>query len=227
MHNGSLARTLALLIAAAAVVLVAGCGDDDDDAAGTTTATTAGTSSGTTGASSGTTGPRSGGTAEVADAQAYVDAMIESFDNSDPDELQINREQAQCLAPRWVEAIGNDRLAAAGVEPRDFAEEGDVDLTTVGLTDSDGSAMYDAFGECDVDVKTLFVESFSADRDVSAADQDCLADAMSDDLLRRIMVTTFVEGEEALNQNEALTGELFGVFAECPGLIVTTTTGGG
>ncbi len=222
-----MARTLALLIAGAAVVLAAGCGDDDDDAADTTAGTTAGTSSGTTAASSGTTGPRSGGTAGGADAQAYVDAMIDSFDNSDPDELQINREQAQCLAPLWVEAIGADRLAAAGIEPRDFAEEGNVDMTTVGLTDNDGNAMYDAFGECDIDVKTLFVESFSADRDVSEADQDCLADAMSDDLLRRIMVITFVEGEEAVNQNEDLSGELFGVFAECPGLVVTTTTAGG
>jgi hypothetical protein len=236
MENGSMTRTLALLIAGAAVVLAAGCGDDDDDGAGGTTAgTTAGTSSGTTGASSGTTagtssgtnGPRSGGTAGGADAQAYVDAMIQSFDNSDPDELQINREQAQCLAPKWVDAIGADRLAAAGIEPQDFAEEGDVDLTTVGLTEDNGNAMYDAFGECDIDVKTLFVDSFSADRDVSEEDQVCLADAMSDDLLRRIMVTTFVEGEEALNQDEELSGELFGVFAECPGLVATTTTGGG
>jgi hypothetical protein len=230
MKTGSLARTLALLIAGAAVVLAAGCGDDDDDGAGGTTAgTTAGTSSGTTGASSDTTGPRSGGTAGGADAQAYVDAMIESFDNADPDELQINREQAQCLAPRWVETIGTDRLAAAGIEPQDFGKEGNVDLTTVGLTEDDGNAMYDAFGGCDIDVKALFVESFSADRDVSEEDQVCLADAMSDDLLRRIMVTTFVEGEEALNQDEELTGELFGVFAECPGLVATTTTttGGG
>jgi hypothetical protein len=221
-------KTLALLIAGAAVVFAAGCGDDDDDdAAGSTAGTTGGTSSRTTEASSGTTGPQSGGTAGGADAQAYVDAMIESFDNSDPDELQIDREQAQCLAPRWVEAIGADRLAEAGVEPRDFAEEGNVDLATVGLTDNDGNAMYDAFGECDIDIKTLFVESFSADRNVSEEDQDCLADAMSDDLLRRIMVTTFIEGEEALNQNEELSGELFAVFSECPGLVVTTTTTGG
>jgi hypothetical protein len=228
MESGSMARILALLIAGAAVVFVTGCGDDDDDAAGGTTAgTTAGTSSGTTGTSSGTTGPRSGGTAGGADAQAYVDAMIESFDNSDPDELQIDREQAQCLAPQWVETIGVDRLAAAGIEPQDFAAEGEVDLTTVGLTEDDGNAMYDAFGECDIDVKMLFVESFSADRGVSEKDQDCLADAMSDDLLRRIMVTTFVEGEEALNQDEELSGDLFGVFADCPGLVATTTTTGG
>ncbi len=208
-----MSRTLARLIAGAALVLAAGCGDDDEGA---------GTTSGDTEASPTTAGSASSGAAGGADAQAYVDAMIESFDNSDPEELQINREQAQCLAPRWVEAIGADRLAAAGIEPRDFAAEGDVDLTEVGLSDEDGNAMYDAFGECDIDVKTVFVESFSAERDVSDEDKDCLTDAMSDDLLRRIMVTTFVEGDEALNQDEELSGELFGVFADCPGLVPTS-----
>jgi hypothetical protein len=187
-----MARTFALLIATAAVALVTACGDDDDDG-------------------------------EVSEgAQPYVDAMIESFDNAPPDELQIDREQARCLAPRWVEAIGAERLQAAGIEPRDFADQGDVDLTEVGLSEDDGNAMYDAFGECDIDVKRVFVESFSTDRDVSDEDKDCLADAMSDDLLRRIMVTTFVAGDEALNQDEALTGELFGVFSDCPGLVPTS-----
>ena len=206
-----MSRTLALLIAGAALAFAAGCGDDDDDGASNTEGSSAGSPT--------TAGSASSGTAGSADAQAYVDAMIESFDNADPDELQIDREQAQCLAPKWVDAIGTDRLAAAGVEPRDFAAEGDVDLSEVGLSEDDGGAMYDAFGECDIDVKTIFVESFSAGRDVSEEDKNCLTDAMSDDLLRRIMVTTFVEGEEALNQDEELSGELFGVFADCPGLV--------
>jgi hypothetical protein len=195
MQNGSMPRTLALLIAGAAVVLAAGCGDDDDDDAG-------------------------GDDVEVSEeAQPYVDAMIESFDNSDPEELQINREQAQCVAPRWVETIGPDRLAEAGIEPRDFAEEGDVDLTTVGLSDEDGGEMYDAFGACDIDVKNLFVESMTTEQELSEEDAACLRDAFPDDLLRRIMITTFVEGEDALDQDEELSGDLFGVFAECPGLV--------
>jgi hypothetical protein len=211
-----MSRTLSLLVAGAALAFAAGCSDDDDDGASNTEGGTAG--SPTTGSPT-TAGSASSGTAGSADAQAYVDAMIESFDNADPDELQIDREQAQCLAPKWVDAIGADRLAAAGIQPRDFGAEGDVDLSEVGLSEDDGGAMYDAFGECDIDVKTLFVESFSAERDVSEEDKDCLSDAMSDDLLRRIMVTTFVEGEEALNQDEELSGELFGVFADCPGLV--------
>src|SRR5262245_45481837 len=137
MGRGSMTRTLAVLIAGAAVVLVSACGGDDDDDTGAGT-TAAGTTGETTGTAAGTTGATTGGspsgTAGSADAQAYVDAMIESFDNADPDELQIDRDQAQCLAPKWVETIGPDRLAAAGVEPRDFAEEGDVDLTKVGMS---------------------------------------------------------------------------------------------
>jgi hypothetical protein len=210
-----MARTLALLIAGAAVVFAAGCGDDDDDDG-------AGTTSGESEVASTTTGSTSSGTAASADAQAYVDAMIESFDNADPDELQIDREQAQCLAPRWVEVMGPDRLAEAGIQPEDFAAEGDVDLSAVGLTEDDGNELYDAFAACDIDVKTLFVDGFTSGRGISAEDRECFADALDDDLLRRIMVTTLVEGEEALSQDEELSGDLFSVFAECPGIVPTS-----
>jgi hypothetical protein len=208
-----MARTLAVLVAGAAVVLVSACGDDDDDSGA---ATTAG------GATGETTGETSGGTAGSADAQAYVDAMVESFDNADPDELQIDRDQAQCLAPKWVDTMGPDRLAAAGIQPEDFAAEGDVDLTTVGMTEDDGNELYDAMGECDIDVKELFVDGFASDRDLSAEDRECFSNALDDDLLRRIMVTTLVKGEEALNQDQELSGDLIGVFAECPGLVPTS-----
>jgi hypothetical protein len=214
-----MSRTLAMLIAVLGVV-AAGCGDDDDDAGGDdvevsepeSEGTEAPVAPATTGASASTAGQAS------PDAQAYVDAMIESFDNSDPEELQINRGQAQCLAPRWVETIGPDRLAEAGIQPREFADD-DVDLSTVGLTEEDGGEMYDAFAACDVDVKGLFVESLATEQDLSPRDAQCLEGAFEEDLLRRIMITTFVEGEEALDQDEELSGELIGVFAECPGLV--------
>jgi hypothetical protein len=186
-------RTLVLLTVAAVAVTNGGCGDDDDDAG-------------------------SGDDVEVSEeAQPYVDAMIESFDNSDPEELQIDREQAQCLAPRWVETIGPDRLAEAGIEPEDFSSDDDLDLSTIGLSEEDGNAMYDAFEACGIDVKNVFVQSMATDEELSAEDVECLEGAIDDDLLRRILVTTFVEGDEALDQDEELTGELFAMFAECPG----------
>jgi hypothetical protein len=192
--GGSIPRTLALLMVAALAGSIVGCGDDD-----------AGEDAG-------------GDDVEVSDdAQPYVDAMIESFDNSDPDELQIDREQAQCLAPRWVETIGPDRLAEAGIEPEDFSSDEDVDLSTTDLSEDDGNEMYDAFEACRIDVKNLFVQSMATDEELTAEDAECLEGAVDDDLLRRILVTTFVEGEDALDRDEELTGELFAVFAECPG----------
>jgi hypothetical protein len=191
-------RRLALVLGAAAVVLAAGCGgdDDDDDAGG------------------------GGGDVEVSDdAQPYVDAMIESFDNSDPDELQIDREQAQCLAPRWVETIGPERLADAGIEPEDFAAEGEVELSEIGLSEDDGNALYDAFAECDIDVRTLLVESIAADEELSDEDAACLGDAFSDDLVRRLMIRGLLEEDEDLDADDELTGELLAAFSECPGAV--------
>jgi len=186
------------VVGAAAMVLAAGCGGDDDDDAGS----------------------GGGGDVEVSEeAQPYVDAMIESFDNSDPDELQIDRSQAECLAPRWVEAIGPERLAEAGIEPEDFADEGDVDLSSAGLSEEDGNEMYDAFAACEVDVKSLFVEAMGTDEELSDEDTECLSGALDDELLRRIMVTSFVGGDDALDGDEELTGQLLSALAECPGAV--------
>jgi hypothetical protein len=121
-----------------------------------------------------------------------------------------------------VEIVGPDRLAAAGIQPEDFASEGDVDFSTVGLTEDDGNAMYEAFSECDIEIKRLFVEGMTAEQNLSEEDAECLGDAVSADLLRRIRVKTFVEGEQALDADEELAGELFGVFAECPGVVDDT-----
>src|SRR5262249_2836443 len=154
------------------------------------------------------------------------DAMIESFDNSDPEQLQINREQAQCLAPKWVDTIGADRLNAAGIEPQDFSEEGNVDLTKVGLSEDDGNAMYDAMGDCDIDIRNLFVQSLAAGRSLSDDTVQCIDDALDDNLLRRIMVTVLVEGDQGLNQDQQLAGQMIEAIGKCPGLVPTTTTGG-
>jgi hypothetical protein len=189
-------RRLALLFGAAAIVLAGGCGDDDD---------------------------AGGGDVEVSDeAQPYVDAMIAGMVSSDDDEdddLQLEQDQAECLAPRWVETIGVDRLQDAGLEPDDFATDSDPDLSALDLSDEEGGELYDAFGTCDIDLKAEFIRSLTTEQNLSEEDADCLSDAFSDDFLRRIMVISLVEGDDALDDNEELTGELLSVFSECPGAI--------
>jgi hypothetical protein len=213
-----MARTLALLVAGAAAVLAAGCGDDDDDTADTSGEDTEVSPAPTD--STGSTG--STGSATSPDAQAYVDAMIDSFDNADPAELQIDREQAQCLAPRWVEILRPERLAEEGIEPEDFAAEGDVDLSVVGLSEAEGNELYDALGACDIDVRNLFIQSLTAGEDLSEDEVQCVDDAIDDDLLRRIMVTVLVKGDDALNENQQLANEMTEAISECPGVVPTS-----
>ena len=79
--------------------------------------------------------------------------------------------------------------------------------------------MFDALGECDVDLRESFLAGMTEDSDLSDEDRECLDEAFDDDLLRRILVTAFVQGDDALEQDEELMGEMFAVFAECPGAV--------
>jgi hypothetical protein len=154
------------------------------------------------------------------DAQPFVDAMVEGLLTGDEGaEFSLDREQAECLAPRWVDIFRVERLTAAGLDPEDLASELDGDFASIGLSDEDGNALYDSFADCDVDVKAALVQTMAAQRDLSDDAADCLRETFPDDLVRRVMVTTFVEGDGAIEADEELTGELVGVFADCPGAL--------
>jgi hypothetical protein len=186
--------TRVVLVVAALALALGACGDDDDGGGG------------------------DGG--EVSeDAQPYVDAFVESAAEAEDDELQMSPEQAECFGGRFVEIVGVDRLEEAGVTPEDVGDDSDMDFSTLDLTEDEGGEIYDAFGDCDIDIRAEFLRSLGADDDIAEEDRECIAEAFDDDLLRRIMVTTFVEGEDALDTDEELQGEVLGVFAECPGAI--------
>jgi hypothetical protein len=178
-------------VLAVGLVALAGCGDDDD-AGG------------------------DGGDVS-AEEQPYVDAMVTSFQQGDEDELTLTAEQSECVAPRWVDTIGVERFEDAGIEPADISDDGDDELSDLGLDEEQGGELYDAFGACDVDVKGLFIESLAGEQDLAEEDRDCLAENFDDDLLRRVMVVSLTGGDDALQGDEELTSDLFAVFAECPG----------
>ena len=182
-----MATRVVLAVGVIALALSA-CGDDDDD----------------------------GGDVSE-EEQPYVDAFVESAANADEDDLQLSSTQAECFGARFVDIVGVDRLEEAGVTPGDFGDESDFDFSAIGLTEDEGGEIYDAFGECDVDIREEFITSLGADEELSEEDRDCVAEAFDDDLLRRILVTTFVEGEDALEADDELMGDVFAVFAECPG----------
>ena len=186
-------RRIVVTLAAGALGLtgLVACGDDDD----------------------------SGGDDVSADEQPYVDAVIDNFRTADEDELRLTDEQAECVGPKWIDTIGVERMEEAGLEPSDISSDSESDIAELGLSEEEGGELYDAFGACDVDLEALFVDSLAADQDLTDEDRECLADNFDDDFLRRIIIVSLTQGDDALEDDEELTSELFGVFAECPGAV--------
>jgi len=209
--RGALAiATVGLLTLSAAA-----CGDDDDS--GGDAATTTGGASATT---SGSTGGTSGGDASSATEDDYLAAIESQFTQTGDDSLQMTDEQAGCVAPKWLDVIGVDRLKEQGITPDDVRSDTDNEkLSTLGLTEADGDKLYDAYGECDVDVREQFVKSVASSTEAA---EDCLDDALSDDLLRRIFVTSVTKGEAGLDADEALTNEIFAALGKCAPTTATT-----
>jgi hypothetical protein len=198
------------LVALLSLTAVAACGDDDSSGGGTTTPrpTTA-----TSGATAGTSGSSGG-----AGRDEYVAVLKESMMSSgDEGEFALSGEQADCMAPKWIDTIGVDTLQAKSIEPDDIGTEGSADLTTLGLSEEQGNDLYAAFGQCDVDVKSLFIKSISPN--LSDKDEQCLEDNFDEALMKQILVTTLTKGQDALDGDEEMTGKLLAVFSKCPGAV--------
>jgi hypothetical protein len=205
------------LVGVLALSTMAACGDDDDSSDGGASTTVASSGTSVTTAGSATT------TGDVeASEQEYVDALVKSFQSSDGSELHLTSDQAECVAPKWIRTIGVDRLHDKGVEPSDIGDDSsDTDLSDLGLSEAEGNAMYDAFGDCKVDVRALFVTSLSAGEEMSDDTKQCVDDAVTEDLLRELLVTSITKGDAGLSDKSGIGKQFNEALAACA---PTTTT---
>ena len=70
-----------------------------------------------------------------------------------------------------------------------------------------------------MDVRAAFVEGLTEGEDMSRETVDCLEDAIDDDLLKRVLVTSLMQGEDALQEDQELMSDLIGVLSDCPGAV--------
>lgn len=149
----------------------------------------------------------------------YYDAMVESFQSAEDDNLRLEDTQAECVSARWVRTIGVERFEQAGITPEAFSDDLEQDVTALGLDEAAAGQLYDAFGECDVEVLDQFVEAIAQGGDVSEEDLACLRENIDDALIRDILIVTFTQGEDALQGDQELTGRLLETFSACPGAL--------
>ena len=185
---------IAALFGAALLVLGACGGDDDDSSDGTVTQGSA-----------------------PAEAEPYIESLVAGFTTGEDEDLQLTQEQAECVAPRWIETIGVERITEAGIAPEDIGADGNSELSELGLSEDEGNELYEAFGTCGVDLQQAFVDGIAASGDLPEDVAACLDEHFDDDTLQQIMVVTITKGEDALAEDQELTDSLLAVFAECPG----------
>jgi hypothetical protein len=171
------ARPLLTAFGALALLLTSACsGDDDSDEARSTT--TAPATATTTGA------------ADDTGAQAYVDAAAASL-TSDP-ELAMDQETATCIATAFVDVIGADDLAQAGVSPEEFAADETFDVPPAATTQEAATRLSETLDDCDVagSLTPAFASSLGVDLPPEAltcldehVDHQTVNDAFADSLL--------------------------------------------
>jgi hypothetical protein len=141
------------------------------------------------------------------DRDAYVQVLADSLD--DP---ALDASDRECFAASLVDTIGIDTLA-------DKVDIGEIDAdfapTEFGIEidQKQGDEFYDRLNDC-VDVRALFLESLSAGQELPQATIDCLEQNIDDDLVERIIVASFTQGDAAANDPE-LSNEMNAISTEC------------
>src|SRR5690606_14003972 len=104
-------------------------------------------------------------------------------------------------------------IEASGVTTDDL-ESSDMDFSAIGITEEDGNRLYDAFGQCDINLRELMLETMASDDEMSEAAKSCMEGVFTDENLRMFMVSSMVNGEDGMEDDPAL-GPFMGQLMGC------------
>lgn len=144
-----------------------------------------------------------------ADRDEYVAALVSTMENDD----EFPADSRDCVAGALIDAVGLDQLAEA-VTPDEIREQGssfDPVESGIELTDEQGEVYYEGLNGC-MDVRQLLVDSIAEDLDEEAA--ACVADALSDDVARVFVATSFT-GEDPATAEPELMEEFQAAVTPC------------
>jgi hypothetical protein len=155
-----------------------------------------------------------GGESSSEDGQEYVDAIVASNEDS-----ELTEEENECFARAFVDAVGVEQLQGA-VTPDEIREDPESSPDEFGITldEDQADALWEDVNAC-MDVRAAFVEGLTEGEDMSQETVDCLEGAIDDDLLKRVLVTSLMEGEDALEEDQELMSDLIGAVGDCPGAV--------
>jgi hypothetical protein len=141
------------------------------------------------------------------DREAYVDAVTLILQH----DSELSAAEARCIADVAVD-VGGDSLRDA-VTPEEISEAPSRDLGDHGvrLDDQQGNEFFDGVGGC-IDLRQLLLDGLA---ELGPGVSDCVDAALNDDLFRRVMVASFVDGDNWQESNPELAGEFETTVGHC------------
>lgn len=112
--------------------------------------------------------------------------------------MRLDEEQADCIAGDMVDGIGVDQLEEYGI----LDEDGSVDenAETNALSKDDARIMVDAMFDCTDVMATVEEQLAAAAGGQSQEVQECLEEALTEDLVRETLVASFSGNEQEAQQ---------------------------
>ncbi len=191
-------RKLTVLICTLAVALVAaGCGSSGgSDSSGDDSTTT------TTEADGGDSGDE-----EVqVTAEEYAAAFVTSLTSGTKDDgdLVLPDDAADCVAPKFVDAMTVELLNENGITVEDVSDSS-FDPSEVGIDEEQAQAVVAAFADCDFDIYAELAASLTMG--MAEEVQACTAENLDRDLADALLVKSFSTGQSDA-EFEALLADL-------------------
>jgi hypothetical protein len=142
--------------------------------------------------------------ADDPDRQVYIDAFVASL-LSDED---LTDDERQCFAVAMVDSVGTEKLRAV-VTPEEVSQSDGSAPSELGVevTQEEGEVFYDLLSGC-VDIEQQFTDGV-------AAGDECLYEALDEDLMRDFYVTLFVLGSQSYMNDSELMARIEAAYAEC------------
>ena len=107
----------------------------------------------------------------------------------------MDTEQAECIAGHWIDAVGVDVVAAAGVTP-DAIAAGTSSVSDVPVDRPTAEKIVDSYGTCEFDIVELTVSGFEGAVGGDPTKQACIEGVVTPELARRYLIAALVAEED-------------------------------
>jgi hypothetical protein len=147
-----------------------------------------------------------------ADAQPFVDALAEEFQNPEEEgDVALEEDDARCVAENTVDIVGADTLEDAEITPEELAaSDGPQDFDELEITEDEAHDLAAVFGECGLSYAELL-----SGPDAPPDAVRCIEDALDEEAVIDAVAQEYLGNED--EANEAFNAVFTDLAEACPG----------